>query len=224
MPGLYDDMLAIVAVPLETLVDTQSQVRVEAVIDLWDLPESDRQVLRAHGLPGGPLLHPSPQADARPALMPNVAGELERRLISADQRLYRLGSYGTDLVAEFTIHVGAVAGTGQVLGIRRSPVTTEDFAEPLRPYYPDLYHPAVHYFNASVAAFVEIAWRWHAAVELLRRHAEPHYSAPVDEHEAHRAEQERALGAFLAAMTALDPTLDHNGITSLWVQAIIEDP
>ena len=159
-----------------TVLQPNVQVRAGAVIDPWRLPESDRSALRTWGLPEGPLLHPTPQAESQPVLVPNIASESERRLLSADRRLYLLGTYGADFDPSLSIRVGAVADTGQVIGIRARPVTTDDIAEQLRAYHPNLYHPAVCYFNGSVAAFVEVAWRWRAAVELLRAH--PDRSTP----------------------------------------------
>jgi SUKH-4 immunity protein len=216
-------MRALLDAPLPSVVELQAQVQAAAVADQWDLPESDRLALRRFGLPEGPLLRPTPQAEAYATLTPNVAGELERRLISADQQLYLLGVYGADFDADLTIRVGAVAGTGRVLGIRARPVTTDDLHQQLRPYHPNLYHPAVCYFNSSVTAFVEVAWRWRAAVELLRAHPEPHYTANFQEHERHHAEAERSLATFLASMTELDPTLGDPDLASLWVETITED-
>jgi hypothetical protein len=50
---------------------------------------------------------------------------------------------------------------------------------------------------------VEVAWRWRAAVELLRAHPDPQYTAPLEEHEQHYAEVERSCATFLARMTLL---------------------
>ncbi len=169
------------------------------------------------------MLRPAPQTGSQPQLAPNVAGERERRLITADQRLYLLGIYGSDFDPSLTIRVGAVSGTGQVMGIRARPMTTADIAAPLRPYHPDLYHPSVCYFNSSVAAFVEVAWRWRAAVELLRVSPGPHYSAPFEEHEQHRADVQRSCETFLARMTALDHTIGDAELDSLWVETITDD-
>ena len=49
------------------------------------------------------------RAAAGAAVVPNIAGESERRLLSADQRLYLLGVYGTDYDPELSVRVGAVA-------------------------------------------------------------------------------------------------------------------
>ena len=134
-----------------------------------------------------------------------------------------MGVYGADFDADLAIRVGVVAGTGRIMGIRARPMTTDDIAEQLRAYHPDLYHPAVCYFNASVAAFVEVAWRWRTAVELLRAHPDPHYTAPREVHEQHHAEVERSCATFLARMTLLDPTLGDRDLGSLWVETITDD-
>jgi hypothetical protein len=216
-------MLAIVDAPLSTLIEPRAQVQAGAIIDRWRLPESNRSALRKCGLPDGPLLRPAPQTGSEPLLVPNVAGERERRLLTADQRLYLLGVYGADFDSSLSIRVGAVSGTGQVMGIRDRPMTTADVAVPLRAHYPDLYHPAVCYFNSSVAAFVEVAWRWRAAVELLRANRAPHYTAPLEEHERHRQETERSCEMFPARVTAIDSTVGDTDLDSLWVETITDD-
>lgn len=223
MGTLYDQMLAVVDVPLPSLIQPQVQVGAGAVIDQWRLPESDRSALRTWGLPEGPLLHPTPQAESEPVLIPNIASGSERRLLSADQRLYLLGTYGAEFDPSTAIRAGAVADAGQVMGIRARPVTTADIAEQLRAYHPNLYQPAVCYFNGSVAAFVELAWRWHAAVELLRAHPEPQHTAPLEEHEQHYADVERSCAMFLDRMTLLDPSLGDSDLSSVWVETITDD-
>ncbi|MFI0445577.1 SUKH-4 family immunity protein [Actinomadura sp. 6N118] len=223
MGSLHDQMLAVSEASLSSLIQPPVQVRAGSVTDQWLLPESDRLALQTWGLPEGPLLRPTPQAEPQPTLAPNIAGDLERRLPSADQRLYLLGVYGAYFDPSTAIRVGAVAGTGQVMGIRERPVTTADIHEQLRPYHPGLYHPAVCYFNSSVAAFVEVAWRWRAAVEVIRAHPGPPPTAPLEEHEQHAAELERSCADFLARMTVLDPTLGDSEAGSLWVETITDD-
>jgi hypothetical protein len=219
---VYEAMLAIAEAPLSTLIEPAVQIQVGAVNE-WRLPEPDRRALHTYGLPDGPMLRPRPQEVPEPVLVPNVAGERERRLIAPNQRLYLLGVCGTDHDPELTIRVGAVAETGQVLGIRARPVTTADIHIQLREVYPDLYHPSVCYFNASIAAFVEVAWRWRAAVELIRSHKGPHYSAPYEEHERHHAEVQECCEMFLARMTELDPTLSDENLESVWIETITEE-
>ena len=69
------------------------QVRpAEALVRQWNIPESDRLALITWGLPGHRQggMRPRFQEEAAPTLVPNVAGPLERRLISSEQRLYKL--------------------------------------------------------------------------------------------------------------------------------------
>jgi len=119
-----------ITAPLPSVIEPQAQVRVDAVVDRWDLPEPDRVLLRRFGLPHGPLLRPMPQADAEPTLIPNIAGEPERRIATADQRLYLLGVYGANSVDSVAIRVGAVAGTGQVMGLRGRPMHIPSLTTP----------------------------------------------------------------------------------------------
>ncbi|XVU22812.1 SUKH-4 family immunity protein [Actinoplanes sp. CA-054009] len=205
MGELRDAMLSVIRAPLGSLAGAGDRVPVP-MADRWDLPERDRSVLRAYGLPRGPLMVPGPQEAAEPLLVPNVAGEQEARLIEAGQRLYLLGTYGADFDADSTIRVGVVAGGGAVLGVRRRPTTTADLHPQLRPYHPDLYQPAVRYFNASLAAFVEMAWRWLAAVKVIRAH-------DIEEDDL-----DEACSAFLAE---IDPALADERLNSLWVEAIL---
>src|SRR5689334_12888405 len=157
LAALYESMQSVLDAPLASLVDPHARVPAGAIIDAWELPAADREALRTYGLPRGPALEPAPQDAAAPLLPPNVASDLERRFIAADQRLYLLGTYGPDFDASITIRVGAVAGSGRVLGIRARPVTVTDLHPQLRPYHAGLYQPAVCYFNVSLAAYVEIA-------------------------------------------------------------------
>jgi len=98
---LYDQMLAVVEAPLDSLIQPSVQVRAGAVIDRWRLPESDCSALRTWGLPEGPLLDPTPQVESDPVLAPNIASEAEHRLLSPEQRLYLLGTYGADFDPQY---------------------------------------------------------------------------------------------------------------------------
>jgi hypothetical protein len=216
---LDNSLMAISVAPLASLVEPDARVPVGAIAEQWDLPGSDRAALTDYGLPRGPLLVPSPQAVTAPILSPNVAGERERRLVSADQQLYQLGVYGADFDSDLTIRVGAVAGSGRVLGVRARPMTVTDLHPQLRAYHVGLYHPAVCYFNVSVAAFVEIAWRWRAAVEAIRTQVD---SLVDDSYELH-AELEQAGSAFLNSMALIDPTLTDDLLESIWVETMTDD-
>src|SRR5678815_4223278 len=92
--SLEAEIAEVLAASLETLLDVTHQVRADSRIDQWDLPPSDRHALQAWGLPKGPLFRPGLQADSAPTLIPNVAGERERWLITPGQRLYLLGAFG----------------------------------------------------------------------------------------------------------------------------------
>jgi hypothetical protein len=221
--NLIDEVLALVDAPLPSVIEPQVQVRFDATVDQWDLPEPDRVALRRFGPPRLWWLCPMPQADVEPTLIPNLAGEPERRIATADQKLYLLAVFGRQDADGVAAQVGAVAGTGRVMNLRRRPITTGDIIEPLRFLYPDIYKPAVCHFNTSVTAFVETAWRWRAAGEVLRTHPEPHYLAPHEEQERYFEEIQQAREAFLDGLTALDPTLGDPNLASLWVE-IIEQP
>jgi len=108
------------------------------------------------------------------------------------------------------------------MGISARPMTADDLAPGLRQFKPDLYHPAVSYFNASVSAFVEVAWRWYAADQLIGDHPEPDNSAPLKAHDWYYAELKLSCATFLARMTLLDPTLDDHALDSAWAEEIYE--
>lgn len=216
-------MRSILDAPLASLVEPDVRVLAGAIIDEWDLPDADREALRTYGLPRGSSLEPAPQDVAAPLLRPNVAGDRERRFIAADERLYRLGTYGADYDASLTIRVGAVAGSGRVLGIRARPLTVADLHPQLRPYHPGLYLPAVCYFNASLAAFVEVAWRWYAAVEVFRQYREPDPVERRDEIARYHAEVARTTALIAERVILIDPSLADRDLDSAWVEEITED-
>lgn len=224
--SLESEIVDVLEAPLATLVVVGNRVPVGSIIDQWDLPQSDLHALRDWGLPEGPLFRPSIQVESAPVLVPNIAGERERRLIDPNQRLYLLGSYGSEVVMSdgenLTIRVGVVAGSGRVLGVRTRPLMVEDIHPQLRERHPDLYHPSVRFFNSSVAAFVEVAWRWYAAVKVLRRDAAPD-SRSWDEFEAWLDQQEACLHQFLTGMVRIDNALADQQLESIWVETIIED-
>ncbi|GAA3388764.1 SUKH-4 family immunity protein [Cryptosporangium minutisporangium] len=214
--------MVLIEAPLSALVVPQVQVRFDRVVERWDLPESDRSALLTWGLPVGPALRPAPQPGALPTLRPTVAGERERQLVSGDEQLYLLGIDGTDTDPELMVQVGAIAGTGRVMGISARPMTADDLAPGLRPFKPDLYYPAVSHYNGSVSAFVEVAWRWYAADRLIGDHPGPDDSAPLEAHHWYYAELKLSCATFLARMALLDPTLGDNGLDSAWAEEIYE--
>lgn len=221
--SLETELAALLAAPLTTLVDNNHRVSVDSRIARWDLPPSDVSALRDWGLPNGPLFRPGLHIESAPVLPPTIAGELERRLIAPDQRLYRLGSYGSELVVDgenVTMRVGAVVGSGRVLGVRSRPLTVEDMPPVLRAYYADSSTPAVTFFNSSVATFIEVAWRWRAAVEVLGRYPCPEAE---DELDAWFDRHNTCLQQILARMVRIDPAVADPHLASLWVTTITED-
>jgi hypothetical protein len=228
---LESEIADVLAAPLATLLDVAHQALADASIEQWDLPPSDQQALQAWGLPEGPLFRPGLQIDSAPVLVPNVAGERERQLIEPQQRLYVLGTYGSehrDGGEDLSLRVGAVASSGRVLGIRSRPLTVEDIAPGLRDNYADFSQPAVHFFNASVAAFVEVAWRWRAIVMVLRRYPGPDNTvddvqAWKDELDAWYARVEAVRQQVLAGMVRIDPALAEPQLDSLWVETMTKD-
>jgi hypothetical protein len=225
--SLAATLSAIATMPMATLVDGLARIDIEPVLDGWDLPASDKVALRSWGLPPGPLLVVAYQKGIEPQLIPNDADPREARLTHPSERLYELGWYGAKHVrqdgSDNRIRVGAVARSGRVLGIRRRPVTVDDLPPVLHPHYPDLYSPAVAYFNASVAAFVETAWRWYVAVDGINAVAGPAIHAPAEEHMAHFEDGQYARQQFLAAIVELDPTVGDERLASLWVSTIMSD-
>jgi hypothetical protein len=155
---------------------------------------------------------PDPQNETYPTLVPNVAGEVERQLVSPDQRLYRLGWWGSD---DSSPRVGAVAGSGFLLGIRPAPITAEDLSPGLRSYYKDFHLPAVEFINSSVAHYVEVSWRWFAAVERL---------AQVEELGSFtfRAQIDDSLREFLRGLADIDPGIDSCDPPSQWQRRILD--
>lgn len=221
--SLETELAALLTAPLATLVDDHHRVPVDSRIARWDLPPADLHTLRTWGLPDGPLFRPGLQSGSAPVLVPLITGEGERRLIAPDQRLYLLGAYGSELVVDgekVTMRVGAVGGSGRVLGIRPRPLPVDDLPPQLQTYYAMLYQPAVRFFNSSVAAFVEVAWRWRAAVEVLGR-----YPCPEGEDElaAWFARRDTCRQQILAGMVRIDPALADPHLAAMWVTTITED-
>jgi hypothetical protein len=134
-----------------------------------------------------------------------------------------LGSYGGEQVRngqDLTVRVGAVAGSGRVLGIRPRPLTVEDIARALRADDADFYRPAVSFFTSSVAAFVEVAWRWRAVLVVLGRYPCP---AAEDELGAWFDRQEDGLRQVLAGVVRVDHALSEPHLDSRWVATITKD-
>lgn len=206
---------------LDTVITADAQARpLPAAVKDWELPESDQHALITWGLPADGLMTPDFQTQPDPLLVPNVARPHERRLISSSERLYRLGRWGSH---DLTPWMGAVAGDGRVLAIREKPLTAEDLHPDLREHYRGLYKPAVDFINSSVAQFIEVAWRWRAAIEVLGDLKEPDPLASLEEWKAYFTRIEACERIVLAHIERIDSQVRTDDLGSLW-KAVVTDP
>jgi len=219
MLSIEERLAAVMTAPLDTVVGTDSERPPTTVVQRWDLPEADRMALVRWGLPTDQLMKPEFQPATEPLLVPNVAGEQERRLISPEQRLYDLGQWGTH---DLTPRVGAVAGDGRVLGVRAAPLTADDFPAQLREHYKGFYSPAVLFINSSVAQFVEVTWRWRAAIELLNDLQEPPYTNPDTAFNSFVARVKACRRMVLTLVEAIDGAVRADEPDSCWGDTITD--
>ncbi|MBB4909283.1 SUKH-4 family immunity protein [Actinophytocola algeriensis] len=216
-----DRLVAVMTAPLDSIVDGDVRVLPPALaVRKWRLPEGDLRALAEWGLPRDVLMTPRSQVESEPVLVPNVAGPVESRLITPEDRLYRLGRWGGH---DRTPWMGAVAGDGRVLAIRDRPMTAQDLHPALREVHRDLYHPAVDFINSSVAQLVEISWRWRAALRILRTLEPPPGAAPPDAHEAFDNRVSAAERIVLKHIEEIDSHVRLDDPASLWVQ-VVTDP
>jgi hypothetical protein len=204
--------------PLGALVDVGHRLRpsLEAV-RAWRLPESGLRALAEHGLPDDVLMTPAFQRGAEPTLVPNLAGPRERRLVTPDDRLYDLGRWGGH---DLTPKLGAVRDDGRVLAIRPAPLTAADLPPVLREVHADLYRPAVDFISSSVAQFVEISWRWRAAIPVFVDLAEPAVECPPEEFEAYLDRCDACEHVVLTAVEHIDPAIPADDPHTLWGELI----
>ena len=107
------------------------------VVDAWNLPASDRQALISVGVP---IFEDATQSPIQ------LAGEIQSaELPSLTERgylAYRIGRY-------WRREIGVLEQSGTVVG------------------FPDDAELDVSFLNSSLAAFLEIAWRWNCARKVL---------------------------------------------------------
>ncbi|MEU4085258.1 SUKH-4 family immunity protein [Streptomyces aureus] len=214
---IHDAVRHVLAEPVWRLVTDESRVAVDAAAH-WDLPAGDRAALLEWGLPRLPLFTPRAQPDAVPTLLPNRAGDAERRLVQEGVRLYDLGYWGPD---EGSCVVAVVPQEGRVLCLLPAPITVDDLPEVLRPYYQGLHKPAVSFFSSSVARYVETAWRWHAALGVLRQIEEPEFTAGEAEYLRHHDLLYSLVKLVTEAVGRIDPVAEGEGLTSVWIELIL---
>ena len=222
MEGAGVRISAVMSASLDSLVDVDYQkMPLPRAVAGWDLPGDALDALTRWGLPVIPGLSPFFQGESEPVLIPNLAGEHERSVASPGQRLYRLASRGREALQ---ISIGAVAGTGTVLQVRSRPVTIDDVAPSLREAVGHLYHPAVSFVGSSVAKFVELAWRWRAAREILVELAdnEPDYTRPDEEFEAHGRLFRECQRLVVDYIGQIDDSALVNDPHSFWVGSVFE--
>ena len=212
----WENVLAVLSVPLESLIVLEDQIRFGEIVERWDLSECDRVALREWGLPSGCPGPVEPQTEPHPTLVPNVAGDLECRLVAPDQRLYRLGRWGG---GDNGPMVGALAGGGAVLGIRQRPLTVADLHPHLRPFYMGYHQPAVSLISSSVSRYIEVSWRWHAAIKIEMQIEEPNGSAYLQ----YYAEKRECYSQFLAGLARVDAAIGSDEPQSLWASMVLDD-
>ncbi|MCR3746320.1 SUKH-4 family immunity protein [Lentzea californiensis] len=218
-PGA-ERLVEVLTAPLDSIVDVSARTcPSEQVLREWRLPERDLDALSRWGLPNDGVETPDFQAETEPVLVPNVAGPFESLLITPEDRLYLLGGWGS---REGTPRMGAVAGDGRVLAIRKRPMTVEDIHRDLRPYRPHLHHPSVNFINSSVAQLVQVCWRWRAAVQVMRTLEEPAFDAPHEEVEAFWAGLRECEWIVLQQVERIDDQLRAVFPGSLWYETITD--
>lgn len=220
--SVEDRVAAAMSGPLERVLAAGQVARPpEDLVRQWDLPESDRQALLRWGLPHDDDMRPLFQAGADPALVPNLAGERERRAASPGERLYTLVHWGRE---ELQLRIGAVAGTGRVLKIQPKPITADDLHPALREVYAGLYHPSVEFFSSSVAQFVETSWRCHAAMRTARElwREEPGYDRPWEEQEAWFSRLCHCEQIILEHIERIDRHARADDTGTLWTTVVTE--
>lgn len=193
---------------------TSVENRLAAVMTAPDL-----LALAAYGLPDDVVMTPSFQTDAEPTLVPNLAGPRERELAGANDRFYDLGLWGSH---DLTPRVGAARGDGRVLALRSAPLTAADIAPALREYHADLYHPAVDFISSSVARFVDLSWRWRAALPLFTELTEPPLGCPQVEFDACLARCDACEEIVLRGIERVDPGLRDNAPHTFWGQLVTD--
>ncbi|MET7729157.1 SUKH-4 family immunity protein [Streptomyces mirabilis] len=222
MPSIEQRLEAVMAVPLDTLIESEHRSRPSGeTVYSWRLPEADCRELAERGLPDDQLLTPLFQSDAEPTLVPNVAGPRERKLATPADRLYDLGRWGSH---DLTPKIGVVENDGRVLAIRPAPVTAADVHPALREVYRDLYHPAVDFINSSIAQLVQISWRWRAAIPILLEITEPSSSCSEEEINAYFDRREACEQIVLVGIQRIDPAIRADDASrTLWGE-VVTDP
>ncbi|GAA3043967.1 SUKH-4 family immunity protein [Actinokineospora globicatena] len=226
MDEVEERLTEVMTASLESVVDVEHQVLPPArVVREWRLPEGDLSALAKWGLPPVALGVLDFQVESEPVLVPNVAGPVESRLITPEDRLYRVGRLGSDDSSAF---VGAVDNDGRIMAIHDKPLTAQDMHPDLREHYRDLYRPSVYLINSSMAHLVEISWRWLATLDIFsslefaaRASLEDadEYLGSVDEYYARMASYQRLV---LEHIERIDDQVRADDPESYWGQTVTD--
>lgn len=140
MKSLQESFDWVMGASLDELVAAHPVVAspVPEVAGSWDIALGDRDALRRWGLP---VMSVNPKSAA---FRPDMQDALSPELVWEELAAYRLGSYHYR-------HVGAVRGSGVVVGIPQD-----------RPY-----PYGFVWLSGSVTAFIDIAWRYTLARPIL---------------------------------------------------------
>ncbi|MGW7260333.1 hypothetical protein [Streptomyces sp. NPDC054834] len=109
-----------------------------------------------------------------------------------------------------------------MLFLLRAPITVDDLPEVLRPYNRGLHKPAVSVFSSSVAQYVETAWRWQAALQILQHIEEPD-SVGEAECMRHYDRLYSCVELVVDAARRIDPQAEADDLPSVWVELIREN-
>jgi hypothetical protein len=99
----------------------------------------------------------------------------------------------------------------------------DDLPQVLKPYHSGLYKAAVSPLSSSVAQYVETAWRWHAALQVLDRVGQPAPGASESAVIAHYERLYACVDLDLQAACCIDTALATESPRSVWIELIREN-
>jgi hypothetical protein len=215
-PHIEGELRNALTCPIENLARPEHRALAGDVGQHWDIPLADRVALQEHGLPRLQLFTAAPQPERAPLLVPNLAGEREHGGLSDGSRLYKLGFWGRSEETGVT----GVAPDGRVFYLLPAPITEADLPEVLKPFYPGLYKPAASLLSSSITQFIEISWRWRAALDVLGKVEEPLYSAPEPELTAHYERLYSCVEHIVEAARRIDVSAVAEDPNAGWIELI----
>ncbi|MER6358843.1 SUKH-4 family immunity protein [Streptomyces sp. NPDC001634] len=79
------------------------------------------------------------------------------------------------------------------------------------------------FFSSSLAQYVETAWRWHAALVVLRDANEPADTASPEEFDRHYGLLYGCVDLILDAVRRIDPAVAAEEPHATWIELIREN-